>query len=338
MKKIYIIGIIAIIITTITLILVIGNKEKQVISANDDFVYIGTFEESIFDKENYVFTDYTDLKSKFDSSNLTANDFKKNNYVLVAMKYNTCSEDEVTPTDYTINGNKIDIIVKYKAECGFCAPEYMYYLLKVDKNITQADVNIEYKMINNPKCDLYVSEKPIIYLYPENTTDVIVKLENEEYLTTTYPKYNNSWEVTANSDGTLIDKKTGRELYGLYWEGTNHKSEVKKDGFVVKGEDTIEFLEKKLNILGLTDKEANEFIIYWLPKLEKNKYNYIRFETMEEINSYMPLDITPTPDNVIRILMDYKPLDKKIAVEEQNLVSPKRSGFTVVEWGGSLID
>ena len=34
-------------------------------------------------------------------------------------------------------------------------------------------------------------------------------------------------------------------------------------------------LEEKLAILGLTERESEEFIVYWLPKLEKNKYNYI---------------------------------------------------------------
>ena len=37
-------------------------------------------------------------------------------------------------------------------------------------------------------------------------------------------------------------------------------------------------------MLGLNDREAEEFIVYWLPKLEENKYNLIRFETAEEIN------------------------------------------------------
>ena len=51
----------------------------------------------------------------------------------------------------------------------------------------------------------------------------------------------------------------------------------------------------------------------------------------------MPLIIKPTPDTVIRIQMDFKNLDKPIKVKEQKLLSPKRNGFTVVEWGGSII-
>ena len=48
---------------------------------------------------------------------------------------------------------------------------------------------------------------------------------------------------------------------------------------------------KVLAKLGLTERESEEFIIYWLPKLEKNKYNYIRFATKEEIDTDMPLKL-----------------------------------------------
>ena len=47
--------------------------------------------------------------------------------------------------------------------------------------------------------------------------------------------------------------------------------------------------------------------------------------------------IKPAPHTIIRVFMEYKPLDNKIDIKEQELVSPNREGFTVVEWGGSLI-
>lgn len=79
--------------------------------------------------------------------------------------------------------------------------------------------------------------------------------------------------------------------------------------------------------------------MYWLPQLEKNKYNFIRFESIEFLNSdeYMPLEITPAPDTLIRILMQYKPLSRPINVTEQILTTPKREGLVVVEWGGTKI-
>lgn len=192
---------------------------------------------------------------------------------------------------------------------------------------------------SNPLIDpsMDIDYKPIIYLYPEETTELIVKLGKSENITCSYPKYNNGWNVIANTDGTLIDKNTGRKLYSLYWEGIHSEPSNFEDGFVVKGADTIQFLEEKLAILGLNQIEAEEFIVYWLPKLQENEYNYIRFATMDEINKNMPLEFSVKPDTIIRILMQYKALDSYIEVNEQKLENPKRTGFVAVEWGGTEI-
>ena len=181
--------------------------------------------------------------------------------------------------------------------------------------------------------------KPIIYIYPEEETEVTVELGRKENLTCTYPLYEDKWEVTATSDGTLTDEETGRTYYALYWEGINSKKYSNKleEGFVIKGEDTIKFLEEKLEILGLNEKEAEEFIVYWLPKMQNNKYNYIRFQTIEEINENMPLEVTPEPETLIRVMMEWKGLNKYIEVKEQQLERVERKGYTVVEWGGTEI-
>ena len=184
--------------------------------------------------------------------------------------------------------------------------------------------------------DPYITYKPMIYLYPEEETRVSVRLGKSELLTTTYPKYDGGWTVLAEPNGTLYDD-SGREFYGLYWEGAGNMASVREDGFVVPGADTARFLEEKLAVLGLTEREANEFIVYWLPELEDNLYNYVRFETREEIEDYMPLAVSPTPNSVVRVIMDYKPLSEPIEVSEQHLETPSRTGFTVVEWGGTEI-
>ena len=180
-------------------------------------------------------------------------------------------------------------------------------------------------------------KKPLIYLYPEKTTEISVKLGKAENITCSYPDYKNGWNVIANTDGTLIDTNTGRKLYSLYWEGIQSEPINLEEGFVVKGTDTIKFLEEKLAILGLNEIEAEEFIVYWLPKLQENEYNYIRFATMDEINKNMPLEFSIEPDTIIRVLMQYKALDNYIEVNEQKLETPERAGFVAVEWGGTEI-
>lgn len=195
-------------------------------------------------------------------------------------------------------------------------------------------VMVEYRMIRMTED---IVKKPILYLYPEEESTIEVKFRQPEKLTCTYPKYEQSWQVTAKPDGSLMDNKTGRSLYALYWEGKGKIATNGKEGFVVKGSETIPFLEEKLKILGLNEREANEFIIYWLPELEKNNYNYIRFAELEEINQEMPIEISPKPDTLIRVLMQYKGLDKPIEVKEQKLKSPERKGYVAVEWGGTEI-
>ena len=177
--------------------------------------------------------------------------------------------------------------------------------------------------------------KPVIYIYPkEDETKVTIAVSNPEKLTCTYPKYQNGWTVLANKNGTLMDKN-GRKYYSLYWEGKGHIRTKFEDGFCVKGEDTAKFLEEKLEILGLNEREAEEFIIYWLPMLERNNYNLIRFMTKDEINAEMELDINPKPDTLIRIMMECKPLKFEKEIEEQKLKKVVRQGYTVVEWGGT---
>ena len=178
----------------------------------------------------------------------------------------------------------------------------------------------------------------MIYIYPETDMDLKVSLGNKDNLLYTYPKYNNEWNVHVTKDGNIYDYNTKRNYYGLYWEGVdNYKLDI-TSGFVVKGSDTVKFLEEKLAILGLNDYEINEFIVYWIDKLESNKYNFISFRSMDEIEKSMPLSIDKKPDTLIRVMMEYEPLEKEITVKEQVLEHVEREGYTIVEWGGTNIN
>ena len=105
---------------------------------------------------------------------------------------------------------------------------------------------------------------------------------------------------------------------------------------MVAGSNTEAFLEKTLKTLGLTDKEANEFIIYWLPRMEGNPYNLISFQ-QEIYTDNAQLTVEPAPDTVLRVFMAYKPLENMIRILPQKLQTTQRTGFTLVEWGGAEI-
>lgn len=177
--------------------------------------------------------------------------------------------------------------------------------------------------------------KPIIYLYPKEKIEVEIELIYDGKITTTYPKYPTSgWKVTASPDGTLIDQND-KEYYALYWEGEPRKPLEINDGFVVSKEQTIPFLEEKLALLGLNSKESNEFIIFWLPILEKNNFNLIHFAGDDYLDQ-AKLNISPIPETIIRVAMVFQGLDEEIEVPMQDLtpLAKTRNGFTLVEWGG----
>ena len=181
-----------------------------------------------------------------------------------------------------------------------------------------------------------LTAKPVIYLYPEEETQVSVTLDFDGELTSTYPAYGDGWTVDASPDGTLTDRSAGRQYYCLFWEGISPTEYDFSTGFCVAGENTAAFLEDALAQLGLTEREANEFIIYWLPRMEHNPYNLISFQT-EAYTDSAALTIDPAPDTLIRVFMAWQGLDRPVEVEPQSLTAPERTGFTAVEWGGAEI-
>lgn len=178
--------------------------------------------------------------------------------------------------------------------------------------------------------------KPVIYLYPESKQEIEVKLDYAGELTCTYPEYKNGWDVVAYPDGTLVDNATGEEYSYLFWEGNSDTEYDLSKGYVIAGEDTAKFLEEKLAELGLNRTEANEFIVYWLPKMQSNSYNLITFQN-DIYTNLAKLEITPNPDSVLRVFMAYKALDEQIEIEEPVIEPFERKGFTVIEWGGAEI-
>ena len=176
--------------------------------------------------------------------------------------------------------------------------------------------------------------KPIIYLYPPQSTDVNATLDYKGVLKYTYPAYNGGWNVTAQPDGTLTNHADEREYSYLYWDGVSDTEWDFSKGFVVKGSDTVSFFQEKLAFIGLTPREYNEFIVYWLPHMQDSPWNLITFQEEHYTDSAV-LTITPKPDAVLRVFMAYKPLQEPIDISEPTLKAFERKGFTVVEWGGS---
>lgn len=274
------------------------------------------------DKENAI---------KFEDSAVYA-DYQKNTNLCfnITDVYSDCIFAKIS-----LNGEAY----KVKLNCGtyheWCVGDYILCSFE-NAYCDETMRRIEGDLLTAELSNHYTYDKPVIYLYPEEETQVTVNLILNGKLTCTYPIYENGWNVTASPDGTLTDQN-GQTYNYLYWEGESGVQYDLTRGFCVKGEDTAGFLENALSNLGLNRREANEFIVYWLPLMEQNPYNIISFQTEAYTNSAQ-LKINPSPDTLIRVFMAWQPSDSFVDLPAQELITPERTGFTVVEWGGTEID
>ena len=222
--------------------------------------------------------------------------------------------------------------------CSLWGKEYNNNLLTLIKR-DEANCFYRYKYIPPYQFNEYQKiGKPIIYLYTEKLMDVRVQLnlKNSKF-TVVYPNFTeeNIWNVHANQNGDIFIKD--RKYPYLFWEAESYVLQEMNEGFIITAENAKKFLEEKLKFLGLNERESTDFITFWLPVLYRNKLSLCTFQTGKFFDNF-ELKITPKPKTIIRIFLSIKKLDSPINIPEQKLKLIKRKGFTVVEWGGSIME
>jgi hypothetical protein len=180
--------------------------------------------------------------------------------------------------------------------------------------------------------------KPVIYLYPQLKQQVSVKVGAR--VVNSIPTYGDGWKgVTAFPDGSLSYQ--GKVYDSLFWDGYGYGSYPQiTSGTIVKTADASNTIVRQLASQGLNAKEASDFLNYWQPKISEIKQPYIRltwFNTAQ-MNNLAPLQISPQPQTLIRVFLDFKGVDKPYSLQPQALKSLDRHGFTAVEWGGLARD
>ncbi len=271
------------------------------------------------------------------------------------------SMDELAPTGKTSTG---DIVYEYKDKNTQYLKEWYQENVDFIENMTELE---GYDFKKDTTYDAFVAKhliffwqdplgrlirfvntnyvfsggcgKPVIYLYPEQTTKVSVSVSPTGGMTVSDPFYNHGWNVVADPNSNLTNLADGKTYPYLFWEGRGDSIyHIPKNGFVTSKENLESLLNDKLSLLGLNEKETKDFKEFWLPKIlsENKPYYFVTFISKQKIDEIAPMKISPQPDTIIRVLMDYKGLDSYEDVPELSLKTPERKGFTVVEWGGVL--
>ncbi len=178
--------------------------------------------------------------------------------------------------------------------------------------------------------------KPVIYLYPTQTQQINVQVGAQ--LRVSDPIYkDNGWSVIAYPDGTI--KYNGKFYPYLYWEGLGDGvyPDIRSSGSVIRQSELTAKITKDLKTLGLNSKEIADFMEFWVPKMPTTPYVRLTWLGTHDMDVLAPLTISPKPDTIIRIFLDFAGLEKPVNLKPQVLSGVARHGFTVVEWGGLLL-
>lgn len=190
-------------------------------------------------------------------------------------------------------------------------------------------------------CKLMCWAKPVIYLYPTVPQLTTVTLDIPGKITVSDPLYTNGgWQnILVLPSGALL--YGGKQYPYLYYETEVAKTTLSPQGIIVPKE----YLESALTLLtahvGLVASEQKDFMAYWLPRLSQYNAPYLRIGILdqEEKQQVDNVFVFPRPDTRIEVLFTFTPLSTPRVVQPLQLPEkpPKRVGFTMVEWGGGII-
>jgi hypothetical protein len=195
--------------------------------------------------------------------------------------------------------------------------------------------------------------KPALYFYPEKITDMNVKLKLDGRLTKSDPVYNEEtgWDIRAFPNGKLEirNKKSVQEIQisnlqypisyfpYLYYEANIKGIDIPKEGWVVSKSVIGYQLSEIMFKLGFNEKETHDFLEYWLPRLSEKPYYFITLLPEDIINSKETLIFSEKPETLIRARFVFEGLDLPVFVKPINLPNKERNGFTVTDWGGTIV-
>ncbi len=178
--------------------------------------------------------------------------------------------------------------------------------------------------------------KPVIYLYPTQPTTVSVEVGAQ--VTVSEPTYGSGWNVLAEPTGQLTTS-AGERVDSLYWEGKGFGEYPKiTTGKVVPRSLAVRVIRNDLAVQGLTSSEIQDFLDFWQDRLPATPYVRLSWLTTEQMNTLAPLRVSPQPDSVLRVFLDFSGQTTPFTnLQAQVLNKTDRHGFALIEWGGLLV-
>ncbi len=240
-----------------------------------------------------------------------------------------CTKDENT---LNANTQKVMDVIHEVSKKIFGRDEWIYaktlarYAMRQGFGLSPEGLQ---KMVESldPNCPVdlghYVSTP--IYFYPEDNMDLKLSVANSPF-----------YSFKLNKDGTFNYRNN---LYYSVQYGINSSKPIlpKAGKLIEKSRLNVE-LVKITEELNFTEKEQDDFTIYWLSALPQASYYSVSLLDQKEAKEVAPWIVEPLPTTEIRYIFYFKLLVKKpddLAVVD-HFIPFERKGFTVVDIGGII--
>jgi len=172
--------------------------------------------------------------------------------------------------------------------------------------------------------------KPNIYLYSNIDMNVNVKIYPSDWITKSIPEYKKSgWEANI-VDGSL----NGNDDYLFYEAIVPNEGFQKEKAFTVNKNNRKNDMTYILDLYGFNEKEKQDFIDYWMNKLDDEKDYVFYPQQTSVVQQIMPLVLSIQPDNIYRIWFFIEQKENQQYESPNDIEVIKRTEFTLVEWGG----
>ncbi len=150
------IALIIIIVLLTILIVSLSSKEKDILPKKYEYKrHTINTPNTTFKEDYYTIIGLSTTKEDYNNILLNNNisikvpvkkDYENYNYLLVVMKYDTCSE-KIIEKEITINEDKVIVEFDIDRKCGLCNTEYLLYEISLPKTINtrrNAEIKINY--------------------------------------------------------------------------------------------------------------------------------------------------------------------------------------------------
>jgi len=90
--------------------------------------------------------------------------------------------------------------------------------------------------------------------------------------------------------------------------------------------------------MGSREKKFTDMTSYWVPEMEEKNapYYQISFLKTNQMDEFVPMNVNPVPNSILRVFLDFKTLNSKPSIipKPQQFNKFIHHGFTLVEQGG----